>query len=63
MHSNFGKNSHTVSSGSPTAEQKTMVESTGKIPETLHRLLELLQVNGFARNEQNALELDFFYCR
>jgi len=38
---------------------KRMFESTGKHTETLHRLLEFGQGGaGFARNEQNALELD-----
>lgn len=39
---------------------KRMFESTGRNTETLHRLLEFSPQNmGFARNEQNALELDF----
>ncbi len=39
---------------------KRMFESTGKNTETLHRLLEFTPGSmGFARNEQNALELDF----
>jgi len=39
---------------------KRMFESTGRNTETLHRLLEFAPVSmGFARNEQNALELDF----
>jgi exodeoxyribonuclease V alpha subunit len=38
---------------------KRMFESTGKSTETLHRLLEFTPGQmGFARNEQNALELD-----
>jgi exodeoxyribonuclease V alpha subunit len=38
---------------------KRMFESTGKNAETLHRLLEFTPGNvGFARNEQNALDLD-----
>lgn len=38
---------------------KRMFESTGKSTETLHRLLEFTPMSmGFARNEQNALDLD-----
>lgn len=39
---------------------KRMFESTGRNTETLHRLLEFTPASmNFARNEQNALELDF----
>lgn len=39
---------------------KRMFESTGRNTETLHRLLEFTPLSmGFARNEQNALELDY----
>jgi exodeoxyribonuclease V alpha subunit len=39
---------------------KRMFESTGRNTETLHRLLEFTPLSmGFARNEQNALEIDF----
>lgn len=39
---------------------KRLFESTRKSSETLHRLLEFTPGNmGFARNEQNALQLDF----
>jgi len=39
---------------------KRMFEGTGRSTETLHRLLEFTPGSmGFARNEQNALELDF----
>lgn len=39
---------------------KRMFESTGKNTETLHRLLEFTPASmTFARNEQNALQLDF----
>ncbi len=39
---------------------KRMFEGTGRSTETLHRLLEFTPgTMGFARNEQNALELDF----
>lgn len=39
---------------------KRMFEGTGRNTETLHRLLEFTPgIMGFARNEQNALDLDF----
>lgn len=39
---------------------KRMFEGTGRSAETLHRLLEFKpEIMGFARNEYNALELDF----
>ena len=39
---------------------KRMFESTGRSTETLHRLLEFKpSIMNFARNEENALELDF----
>lgn len=39
---------------------KRMFESTGRNTETLHRLLEFTPMTmGFARNEENALELDY----
>lgn len=39
---------------------KRMFESTGRSTETLHRLLEFTPMTmGFARNEENALELDY----
>ncbi len=39
---------------------KRMFEGTGRSSETLHRLLEFTPMNmGFARNEQNALSLDY----
>lgn len=39
---------------------KRMFEGTGRNAETLHRLLEFKpEIMGFARNEYNALELDF----
>lgn len=39
---------------------KRMFESTGRSTETLHRLLEFTPTTmGFARNEENALELDY----